>query len=749
MNLMHPLLAWGTLLGAIPIIIYLLFRRRYRIIRWAAMEFLLRAIKEESKRVRIQDMILLALRVLALVVAAMVVARPMLAPGTSGPLAGRAPDVVIIVDRSYSMTTTVTAVDRLTTARKLAHDLLESLPADTHVGVIHMSDQAVRATEGLTTDRALIARALDSAQAACVGADLIPAIATALEWLKQSSAPEKRIYLVTDAQANLFAPRLDALRGLLTQVDETVGFVVVTVPNDRVGNLAVTDLQIANRWVQAGAPVQINVTIRDMGQPVQTQAGVELWVDGRKVNRQTVQFTERQARAGFQHTFTAAGLYSIEARLDPDAVALDNHRYLPLCVPASIGVAVIAPEARNAIPAFTFIEAAIAPADVTDAKGSTPPFQVWPSLTPQRLADGLDESIRAAILADPGVLSSEAVAQLQSFVDRGGSLMISSGADAAATLGSFRSSESGIAAILRGLDFEVPQTAAADNPRPLQFNLPPGPTDSGGELPVLALETPGLREAISNVQVFHAVRFDFGSAPEWSVPLKLSDSRAAIAVRNLLPDAPGKLILLSTTLDTRWTDLPYRSAMVPLLQDLLTWTARHHQIGGTLAPGQTWIAAAGSTASMATRLAGRRIVPPHGEPLDPRGFAQVDATGKRSSVRFDRLDQPGIYRLDGTVTTAATALDAIAVNVDPAESDQATWSAAQIEAIFPAGRCRVLPADATGEAMVSAGATGREMWAWLASLLGVFLLIETYLAYRFGTTGGSSPILPATAGRTA
>jgi len=60
------LLAWGALLGVIPIIIYIIFRRRYRIVRWAAMEILLRAVRKRYRNVRLQDLILMALRVLAL-----------------------------------------------------------------------------------------------------------------------------------------------------------------------------------------------------------------------------------------------------------------------------------------------------------------------------------------------------------------------------------------------------------------------------------------------------------------------------------------------------------------------------------------------------------------------------------------------------------------------------------------------------------------------------------------------------------
>ncbi|MBM3335798.1 BatA domain-containing protein, partial [Candidatus Sumerlaeota bacterium] len=40
LTFVHPIMLWGLLAGAIPIIIHLLNRRRYRPMPWAAMRFL-------------------------------------------------------------------------------------------------------------------------------------------------------------------------------------------------------------------------------------------------------------------------------------------------------------------------------------------------------------------------------------------------------------------------------------------------------------------------------------------------------------------------------------------------------------------------------------------------------------------------------------------------------------------------------------------------------------------------------------
>src|SRR5262249_45026113 len=61
----HPwYMAFGGLLISVPIIIHLINRMRFKIIRWAAMEFLLKSQKRNQRRMIIEQLILLLLRIL-------------------------------------------------------------------------------------------------------------------------------------------------------------------------------------------------------------------------------------------------------------------------------------------------------------------------------------------------------------------------------------------------------------------------------------------------------------------------------------------------------------------------------------------------------------------------------------------------------------------------------------------------------------------------------------------------------------
>jgi Aerotolerance regulator N-terminal len=92
-------MAAGTVLISSPIIIHLINRMRFRRIRWAAMEFLLKSQKKNRRRVIIEQIILLLLRILLVLLAAFLLARFL------GALAGPQQNTVhvIILDDTPSM----------------------------------------------------------------------------------------------------------------------------------------------------------------------------------------------------------------------------------------------------------------------------------------------------------------------------------------------------------------------------------------------------------------------------------------------------------------------------------------------------------------------------------------------------------------------------------------------------------------------------------------------------------------------
>src|ERR1700756_2911208 len=85
----YPLI-WGLGAASLPIIIHLLNRRKFREMRWAAMRFLLAAIRKNSRRIGIEQGVWLALGTLVITLVGLARAKPYLESlGALPVLAGR------------------------------------------------------------------------------------------------------------------------------------------------------------------------------------------------------------------------------------------------------------------------------------------------------------------------------------------------------------------------------------------------------------------------------------------------------------------------------------------------------------------------------------------------------------------------------------------------------------------------------------------------------------------------------------
>jgi hypothetical protein len=94
----------GTLAIAAPIIIHLLNKRKFKIVDWAAMDFLLDADKKNRRRVRLENFLLLFLRCLAIFLLGLLLAQPFLSNEFSKNILGSAAfEYLVVLDDSLSM----------------------------------------------------------------------------------------------------------------------------------------------------------------------------------------------------------------------------------------------------------------------------------------------------------------------------------------------------------------------------------------------------------------------------------------------------------------------------------------------------------------------------------------------------------------------------------------------------------------------------------------------------------------------
>src|SRR5687767_3152114 len=91
-------------LASVPIIIHLLNRRRFQIIEWAPMKYLKLTIRKNRRRMRIEQLLLLALRTAMVLALVLAVARPVVSGSGLGWFASRGRTArLLVLDDSLSM----------------------------------------------------------------------------------------------------------------------------------------------------------------------------------------------------------------------------------------------------------------------------------------------------------------------------------------------------------------------------------------------------------------------------------------------------------------------------------------------------------------------------------------------------------------------------------------------------------------------------------------------------------------------
>src|SRR5262245_38399354 len=142
MSFLNPIMLAGLAAVAVPIIIHLLNRRKFQKVTWAAMRFLRNAVERNQRRMRIEDMILLALRCLLLALLALALARPAILSNATDTFGQGRVTGVLILDNSRSMGMSDGTGTRFEKAKKAAENVVDSMPAGSATAVFFASDIA-------------------------------------------------------------------------------------------------------------------------------------------------------------------------------------------------------------------------------------------------------------------------------------------------------------------------------------------------------------------------------------------------------------------------------------------------------------------------------------------------------------------------------------------------------------------------------------------------------------------------------
>src|SRR4051794_14534303 len=141
MTFVFPLLLGGLVLTGIPVLLHLIVRQKPKRLPFPAFRFLVQQHRRNQRKLRLRQLLLLALRVFLIAAMCLFLARPRLFHRVLGFDGERRVQALLLFDTSASMEYRSSAgVSRLEAAQERGRELLDLLPAGSEVAVLDSAD---------------------------------------------------------------------------------------------------------------------------------------------------------------------------------------------------------------------------------------------------------------------------------------------------------------------------------------------------------------------------------------------------------------------------------------------------------------------------------------------------------------------------------------------------------------------------------------------------------------------------------
>jgi hypothetical protein len=250
-----------------------------------------------------------------------------------------------------------------------------------------------------------------------------------------------------------------------------------------------------------------------------------------------------------------------------------------------------------------------------------------------------------------------------------------------------------------------------------------------------------------SVLVYKHVRMAAGDGKAW-VMARLDDSEPLLAQRNV---GKGLVLMLGTSAQVNWSNLPLRTIFLPLITQLTFDLADVEQTRANVIAGQPLVYGAGVSPAAAAGTAGTagtaapqeavEVIRPGGEVLRLKTSAENGKSG--GAFRYADTHEIGIYVLQQLGTTPPRQI-AYSVNLDPDEVEPTAIEAAEIEQKLGGAPLIVAenPDDLSGT--FARLREGKSLWGVFLTAVLIALVFETFLSNRFSpkhdeTEGGQPP----------
>jgi hypothetical protein len=751
MTFAAPLFLIAALAAAIPLLMHLMNRQRAKQLPFATLRFLKISAEKTRRRKRVHDMLLMAIRMAVLLLIAAGLAKPTVT--TFGALWGNAGTAaVIVLDNSMSMGTIDGDRPRFETATAAAAQILDQLGEGDHVALLPTCGPQFPDAGRLVRTQDPLRQMLGQCRVSYERADLALRLQQARDLLAKSDAPNKQIYVLTDMQRVCWDElggsvssrkagergrggegergRLDAKSpGLPVSASPrlplspspSLPVILVNCTRAPKPNVAVQRLDIAAALPVTGLPMKVTATLMNTS-AVGQQRVAELSIDGVRQSASPELNLPPLGRVKQEFTFTLhqGGLHRGEVRLiGEDGSKYDDRRYFALEVDQGVPVAVVKAR-RHEIPYLDdayYLEKALAA-----GRGGSGAIAVTTLLADEVTKQPL-EKFKVLFCVDLSALDAQAADRLAAYVAGGGRIVWICGDNVRPDAYNAMNQQAGGQLLPAALvDVRTP------SPRGNRDSWHVGFLDKKHPALTRLVEPTSLFES---VLVYKHVRMS-ADRGAW-VMARLDDAEPLVVQRNV---GRGLVLMLGTSVQVNWSNLPLRTLFLPLVTELTFDLADVAQTRANAIAGEPLVMNTTARSSSVESNDGSSVGPPAEIEVVPPGGGTLrlnaaNQDGKAAKAfRYTDTHEIGVYVLRQFGVSPSRQV-AYSVNFDPDEADAAQIAPAELEERLGGGTLIFAenPADLSGT--FARLREGKSLWGVFLAAVLVALVFETFLSNRF------------------
>ncbi|MCA8986704.1 MAG: BatA domain-containing protein [Planctomycetaceae bacterium] len=424
---MHPwMAAGGAALIAIPIIIHLLNRLRYRTVQFAAMEFLLQSEEENRRRVLLEQWLLLLLRILIVLFLVFLFARLLLDPSQLSLLEQTETHHVVVLDDSGSMQDRFGEKSAYQEAVETAKRLISELATNDGIHSLTL----IRTSEPATTPANLTNRRIDDSllgEFEDIAETLIqqPGYGTT-RWDDVFSALQLQlaahrdwpqfVHVLSDFRLEEWEQSPTLKQDLESLTDERTYVNLVPCVPESHANVALVDFSGDLQSAAVGVPLELNIAVKNLGETVVENLPVRVLIDGEPIAQAiTIPRIEPgdQITESFDITLAQSGEHALAVKIPSDSLSIDNTRYETVFVPERQRVLIADGSEQNTEADY-----------VADAIAADPQVTGFEAviIRPESLREQDLSRFAVVYLLNIDRLPPDVVTQLESYVNAGGGL---------------------------------------------------------------------------------------------------------------------------------------------------------------------------------------------------------------------------------------------------------------------------------------------------------------------------------------